>query len=139
MNKEETSLILSIDDEPDILRLIHRYLTNCGYDVMTAESGQKGLEAIAKIKPSLILLDILMPGMDGYQFCSRLQKNSDAAYIPVIFVTALGDEQNKARALSVGAVDYLVKPIVKDSLLGMVRKHLKTDTRWKELKIQTPI
>lgn len=139
MNSKAKPLILSIDDEPDTLRLIKRILTRSGYDVMTADSGLKGLEAINEVKPSLILLDIMMPEMNGYEFCSRLQKKSDTAYIPVIFVTALGDEQDKARAFSVGGVDYLVKPIEKDVLRRKVRQHIKTDARWKALKRDTVI
>ena len=127
-------LILSIDDDHDMLRLIERFLTTSGYNVITAASGLKGLEILSKAKPNLILLDVKMPGMDGYEVCSRLQKNSETAYIPVIFVTALGEEQDKARAFSVGAVDYLVKPIQKDVLIHKVQTHIKTDIRWKALK-----
>ncbi len=133
-NKPNKHLILSVDDEPDILRLIERLLSKSGYDVVTAESGSEGLEMIKKLKPSLVLLDIMMPEMDGYEFCSILQKDSATAYIPVVFVTALGGEQNKAKAFAVGAVDYLVKPIRKAELLEKVRKHTKTDDRWKALK-----
>jgi len=133
MSKTAKPLILSIDDDQEILSLIERLLTTSGYRVMTADSGLKGLEVIDKVKPNLVLLDIKMPGMDGYAVCSRLQENSETAYIPVIFVTALGEEQDKARAFSVGAVDYLVKPIQKDTLLESVQKHIKTDRRWKDL------
>ena len=127
-------LILSIDDNQDILRLIERFLAKSGYNVITADSGPKGLKIVSKAKPNLVLLDVMMPEMDGYDVCSRLQKNSETAYIPVIFVTALGEEQDKARAFSVGAVDYLVKPIQKDILIDKVHKHIKTDARWKELQ-----
>ncbi len=133
MNSAAKPLILSIDDNQDILRLIERFLTASGYNVITAESGPKGLEIISKTKPDLILLDVKMPGMDGYELCSRLQKNSETAYIPVIFVTALGEEQDKARAFSVGAVDYLVKPIQKNVLIHKVGTHIKTNIKWKEL------
>ncbi|MBW2077774.1 MAG: response regulator [Deltaproteobacteria bacterium] len=127
-------LILSIDDDQDMLRLIQRFLAKSGYNVITADSGLKGLKIVSKAKPNLILLDVMMPEIDGYDVCSRLQKNSETAYIPVIFVTALGEEQDKARAFSVGAVDYLVKPIQKDILIHKVHKHLKTDARWKKLQ-----
>jgi len=127
------SLILSIDDDQDMLRLIERLLASSGYDVITADSGPKGLEMVGQVKPNLILLDVMMPGMDGYNVCSRLQENIETAYIPVIFVTALGEEQDKARAFSVGAVDYLVKPIQKNILIHKVHTHLKTNIHWKEL------
>jgi len=134
MNSPIKPLILCIDDDHDILRLIERFLASSGYNVITADSGLKGLKILNKAKPNLILLDVMMPKMDGYDVSSRLQKNSETAYIPVIFVTALGEEQDKTKAFSVGAVDYLVKPIQKDILIHKVHTHIKTDARWKELQ-----
>lgn len=127
MNSAVKPLILSIDDDQDMLRLIERFLAKSGYDVITTDSGFEGLKIVGKAKPNLILLDVMMPEMDGYDVCSRLQKNIETAYVPVIFVTALGEEQDKARAFSVGAVDYLVKPIQKDILIHKVHTHIKTD------------
>ena len=131
---EEKPLILCIDDDQDVRRLIERFLEKSGYEVISAASGIKGLEIIKKTKPDLILLDIMMPEMDGYEVCTSLQESTETAYIPVIFVTVLGEEKDKARAFSVGAVDYLVKPIQKDILIDKVHKHIKTDIRWKELQ-----
>ncbi|MDY6856081.1 MAG: ATPase, T2SS/T4P/T4SS family [Thermodesulfobacteriota bacterium] len=133
MNKEKKPLILCIDDDPDILRLFKRFLASSQYDVITAKSSQKGLEIVKSIKPNLILLDVMMPVIDGYEVCSRLQSNDETAYIPVVFVTALGEEQDKIKAFSVGATAYLVKPIQKDALIHMVREHINTETRWDEL------
>jgi type II secretory ATPase GspE/PulE/Tfp pilus assembly ATPase PilB-like protein/DNA-binding response OmpR family regulator len=133
MSSSERPLILSIDDSRDTLNLIERFLASSGYDVITADSGLMGLEMVAKARPDLILLDVMMPKVDGYQICERLQKKEETAYIPVIFVTALEEEQNKARAFSVGAVDYLVKPIKKDILVDKVRAHMKTKARWEGL------
>ncbi|MBW2038434.1 MAG: Flp pilus assembly complex ATPase component TadA [Deltaproteobacteria bacterium] len=133
MNSTVKPLILVIDNNHDQLRLMERLLTSNGYNVICADSGLKGLEIVKTNKPDLILLDVMMPRMDGYEVCSRLQKNSETAYIPVIFITALGEEQDKARAFSVGAVDYLVKPIQKEILIHKARTHLKTNTQWKEL------
>ena len=133
MNSFKKPLILSVDDDQDALKLNELLLTNAGYNVKTAESVISALQAISEEKPDLILLDIMMPRMDGYNVCSRLQKKRETAYIPVIFVTALGEKQDKARAFAVGAVDYLVKPIQKDILIHKVQTHLKTNTQWKEL------
>ncbi len=133
MNDSKKPLILCIDDDSTILKLTERFISNGGYDVITAENGPKGIELALSAKPNLILLDIMMPGMDGYEVCSRLQKNNDTAYIPVIFVTALGEAQTKARAFSVGAVDYLVKPISRDRLIGKIEEHIKTDKAWKAI------
>jgi type IV pilus assembly protein PilB len=128
------SLILVIDDNRYQLELMERFLSSSGYTVIAVDSGRTGLDVLSETKPDLILLDIMMPEMDGYEMCSRLQKNSATAYIPVIFITALGEEQDKARAFAVGAVDYLVKPVQMGNLLAKVRIHLKTNTRWKELQ-----
>jgi type II secretory ATPase GspE/PulE/Tfp pilus assembly ATPase PilB-like protein/DNA-binding response OmpR family regulator len=127
-------LIVVVDDNQDQLRLMERFLSSNDFRVIAADSGPKGLEAIREAKPDLILLDVMMPAMDGYEVCSRLQKNSETAYIPVIFITALGEEQDKARAFAVGAVDYLVKPLRKEVLLKKARTHLITHTQWKALQ-----
>ena len=127
-------LIMCIDDDEVTRRLLERLIRNAGWDVITAGSGSDALEKVKKTRPDIILLDIMMPEMDGYQVCSKLQKNDETSYIPVIFVTVLGEEQDKARAFSVGAADYLVKPIKKDDLLQKIHKHIKTDTQWKELR-----
>lgn len=126
--------ILSIDDDHDMLSLLDRYLTNSGYRVGLADNGAKGLEMIKKTNPDLILLDTLMPELDGYDVCSQLQKDNETAYIPVIFVTSLGDEQSKARAFAVGAVDYLVKPFQKDILLQKVNTQFGKRGVWKRFE-----
>lgn len=133
MNSPATPLILSVDDDEDILRLTGTFLRNTGYNVMSANSAQNAMEVISNNNPDVILLDVVMPGMNGYEFCARLQANKDTAYIPVIFVTALEEEEDKARAFAVGAVDYLVKPIKKDVLITKVEKQIRTNARWKEL------
>ena len=133
MNKERKPLILCIDDDPNMLRLFERFLASSQYDVVTAESSLKGLEIVNSVKPNLILLDVMIPVMDGYEVCSRLQSNDETAYIPVIFVTALDEEQDRIKAFSVGAAAYLVKPIQKDGLIRIVRKYITTETRWDEL------
>lgn len=125
--------ILYIDDDKDQQTLVERFLSG-RYNLMTAKSGQEGLVMANDAKPGLILLDINMPGMDGYEVCTRLQANEETAYIPVVFVTAMGEEQNRARAFSVGAADYLVKPIDRTELLEKIETHLVTDTAWKELR-----
>jgi len=127
-------LIMCIDDAEMTLKILGQLIKNAGCDVITAESGRDALEKVKKTMPDIILLDIMMPDMDGYQVCSKLQKNDETSYIPVIFVTGLEKEQDKARAFSIGATDYLVKPIKKDDLLQKIRKHIKTDTQWKELR-----
>lgn len=134
MDSSTKPLIMCVDDDEVTLKLLERLIANAGWDVITAGNGRDALEKVKKARPDVVLLDIMMPEMDGYEVCSRLQENNETSYIPVIFVTALGEEQDKAKAFSVGGADYLVKPIQKDALLEKIRIHLKTDIRWKELK-----
>ncbi len=130
---DEAALILYIDDVRDNLLLVERFLAS-DYRVITAENGSDGLEKAREEKPALILLDIMMPGMDGYEVCSALQSDEGTAYIPVVFVTALGEEKDKARAFSVGAADYLVKPIRKQLLVEKIEKHLRTNEQWNQIQ-----
>jgi type II secretory ATPase GspE/PulE/Tfp pilus assembly ATPase PilB-like protein/CheY-like chemotaxis protein len=134
MNSTIKPLILCVDDDEVTRRLLERLLKNAGFDVIAAKSGMEALAGVGRKKPDIILLDIMMPEMDGYEVCSKLQENDETSYIPVIFITALEEEQDKARAFTVGATDYLVKPIKKDDLMQKIRKHIKTDIQWKELR-----
>ncbi|MDD4658590.1 MAG: response regulator, partial [Eubacteriales bacterium] len=121
--------LLCVDDDPDILRQLGVFLED-RYNIVTAENGYCALQVLASIKPSVILLDVMMPDMDGYQVCSRLQENPDTAWIPVIFISALGEEQDRARAFAAGAVDYLVKPVNRQTVRELVAKHQCTGKRW---------
>jgi len=130
--------ILLVDDDPDILMPVGLRLHKAGFDVQTAQNGKEALEAAFRQRFDLILLDIMMPEMDGYETCARLQENEDTAYIPVIFVTALGEERDKSKAFSVGAVDYIVKPFEEAELLRKARLHVKTRNLWKKLHDKAP-
>lgn len=134
MTNPAKPLILSVDDSLDTLKLIERFLTDSGYDVITADSANKALLLLDKNKPDLILTDVTMREMDGYEFCARLQKKKELASIPVVFLTALREEQDKARAFASGAVDYLTKPTSKDRLIEVVQRHLATKRQWDELQ-----
>ena len=134
MMERTQPLICCVDDEEVNLKIITGLLTKKGYRVETATNGLEALEVIVATKPALILLDVMMPGLDGYEVCARLQKNPDLSYIPVIFATALADAQDKAKAFAVGAADYLTKPINKEKLLQTVSTHLATHRRWEEIR-----
>jgi adenylate cyclase len=111
--------VLVVDDEPKNVRLLEAILTPRGYDVPTASTGERALEMIAEDPPDLVLLDIVMPGLDGYEVCRRIREDWDTAYLPVVMVTASGDEQ-KVRALEAGADDFLSKPVNQSELLARV-------------------
>jgi type II secretory ATPase GspE/PulE/Tfp pilus assembly ATPase PilB-like protein len=133
MKSCDETLVLTVDDDAVNRKLIEKILTGEGYRVCSAESGQSALAVLRDVSPDLILLDVMMPSMDGYEVCARLQQEPQTAYVPVIFITALGDNQDRARGFSLGAVDYVSKPIQKQTLLAKVSEQLKTSQRWKEL------
>lgn len=130
---KEKIRILCIDDDKTSLTLMEKFLTKSGFEVITSDNGPEGLQAVSREKPDLILLDVMMPGMDGYEVCSKLQENEQTAYIPVIFTTALKEDQDKNKAFAVGAVDYIIKPIRKDVLLPKIQLHVETKKQWLSL------
>ena len=111
--------VLVVDDQPPNVRLLQAILTPRGYDVRTASSGEEALATLEKDDMDLVLLDIVMPGMDGYQVCREIRERPGTAYLPVVMVTASGDEQ-KIKALEAGADDFITKPIDKNEMLARV-------------------
>lgn len=136
MSAKRTSeiLILCIDDDLDVLNLLKTILTGAGYSVIVAGNGRLGLHEARVRQPDLILMDVMMPEIDGYATCSQLQENPETVYIPVIFLTALDDEINRAKSFAAGAVDHIAKPVRKDILLNKIGEQLKTKLRWQKLK-----
>jgi len=111
--------ILAVDDERHMLRLIEYNLSSSGYEVVTASNGSEALEKALNEKPDLILLDIKMPGMDGYEVCRELKNNPATSQIPIIFVSVMADDE-KTKAL--GASSYILKPFSPDVLLKEIRE-----------------
>jgi len=114
--------ILAADDDPQLLRLISRNLQLEGYDVLSASDGQQALELIENNSLDLVLLDVMMPKMDGFTVCYRVREFSA---VPIIIITARGQDQDKVRGLDLGADDYLTKPFSVDELLARVRAVLR--------------
>jgi len=114
--------ILLVDDEPRYLRLMEVNLQTEGYRVMSAADGQQAVESVAASQPDLILLDVMMPVMDGFTACSRIREFST---VPIIMVTAKGEERDRVRGLDAGADDYIVKPFSAQELLARVRAVLR--------------
>ena len=117
MSKDVTVLV--VDDQPTNIRLLDAILTPRGYDVRGAGSGEEALRTISESAVDLVLLDIVMPGMDGYEVCRQIREQVHTAYLPVVMVTASGDEE-KVKALEVGADDFLTKPVNQSELLARV-------------------
>ena len=118
--------ILIVDDEK-MNRKVLAGLLKPYYKIMAVKNGEQALKAVGRLEqqPDLILLDIMMPGMDGYEVCRRLKANNDTSHIPVIFVTALGAVEDESRGLRLGAVDYITKPVSLPIVLARVNTHLQ--------------
>ena len=116
--------VLVVDDNPTNLSVLVNILRDVGLRVLVATDGESALEQVAYNKPDLILLDVMMPGIDGFETCQRLKANPDTANIPVIFMTALSETVDKVRGLSMGAVDYVTKPFEHEEVLVRIRTHI---------------
>lgn len=123
-SEPDSGLILVVDDQESNLQVVASVLSSAGYEMVPANSGEQALKRIAARLPDLILLDLLMPDIDGFEVCRRIQANPDWAKLPIIFVSAADDKEMIVRALDSGGVDYVTKPFNKAELLSRVRTHL---------------
>jgi len=115
--------VLVIDDTQKNLEIIGQFLSENNYDVAVAKNGERGIAIARKLQPDIILLDIMMPDMNGYEVCKRLKADSSTAQIPVIFLTAKADHDDIMQGFEAGAVDYIVKPFLKDELFARIKTH----------------
>jgi signal transduction histidine kinase len=126
--------ILIVDDTPQNLKLLTTMLTERGYRVRPAINGEIALQTARKTPPQLILLDIQMPGMDGYEVCQRLKDDEMTQDIPVIFLSALDSTEDKVKAFRVGGVDYITKPFQLEEVLARVEAQLMLFKQWREIE-----
>ena len=132
MNQSQDN-ILVVDDVPSNLQTLAAMLEIRGHTVRSASSGAQALEAIKQAAPDLILLDIMMPDMDGYAVCERLKANEYTSHIPVIFLSALREVKDKIKAFGVGGVDYITKPFHIKEVLTRIETHLSLAALQKQL------
>lgn len=132
MIKKYDNKILLVDDDPKNLQVAMSILKD--YNVIYAQSGEKALELLSKNKFDLILLDIVMPIMDGYSVCSKIKENKDLSYIPIIFLTVKDDEKDIVKGFELGAVDYIIKPFYSEVLLKRVEVHLNLASVTRDLE-----
>jgi DNA-binding response OmpR family regulator len=133
MNILENQIVLIIDDKPENISLAADFLESQGISVMMARSGLDGLQTAREGQPDLILLDVRMPDIDGYETCHRLKQDAHTREIPVIFMTAMTNLDDKLKGFSVGGVDYITKPLQEPELLARVGVHLRLSTLQREL------
>ena len=131
-----TKTILIVDDLPANLEVVGRHLERHGYCAVVAQGGEEGIERAELVRPSLILLDVLMPGVDGFETCRRLKERESTREIPVIFMTALTDTADKLTGFEVGAVDYVTKPLDGAEVLARIDTHLTLDSLRRQLQAQ---
>ncbi len=131
--------VLIVDDAPDVIELIRVILQDQGIDCISAPDGERGIDIAVSGSVDLILLDIILPGSDGFEVCAQLKKNSATKDIPVIFITAKGDDDSVARAFELGAVDYIPKPFSRYEMLSRVESHLRIIAQRRELDSQIGI
>ena len=133
MNDE--GVILAVDDQAQNIRLLDAVFSPRGYRVLTAESGEAALDLLREEQPDVVLLDIMMPGMDGYEVCRRIRENSATAYLPVVMITA-SDTQQKVRGIEAGADDFVTKPFDQAELLARVKSLVRVTRYQKTIRRQ---
>lgn len=116
--------ILVVDDDKSMLKIIEARLKHANYEVELAQNGEEAIDAMSKKQPKLVLLDIVMPGLDGFQVLEMMKKNRRTRRIPVIMITSKADDQAVKRAITMGARDYIVKPFSPAVMLEKVRREI---------------
>jgi PAS domain S-box-containing protein len=135
-DKSEPGVILIVDDTPSNLEVLLDFLEESGFKVLVTEDGESAVEMAEYVLPDLILLDVLMPEIDGFETCQRLKSNPVTQNIPVIFLTALADKVDKVKGLNLGAVDYITKPLEHEEVVARVNIHMRLQNLTKKLTEQ---
>ena len=136
MSQQKSPSVLVADDNPENLRVVSQLLEGSGLSIRLASSGEKALEHARRFAPDVVLLDILMPGLDGFETCRRLKNQPSTRDIPVIFMTALSDSDSLMKGFDAGAVDYLTKPLRRGELLARVNTHVTIRRQQQKLESQ---
>ena len=124
-NRSIADVVLIVDDVPDNLSVLHDALDESGYTVLVATNGEAAIQRAAQALPDVVLLDAVMPGMDGFEVARRLKARPETAHIPIIFMTGLTDTEHVVRAFEVGGVDYVTKPIRAKEVLARMSVHVQ--------------
>lgn len=128
-NAGKPKKLLLIDDDPNLILLVKDYLEFRGYEVVTAENGREALEVLEQQTPDMIICDVMMPEMDGYSLVSTIRSDPKTSWIPVLFLSAKGQSQDRVKGLNIGADVYMVKPFEPEELVAQVESSLKQASR----------
>jgi DNA-binding NarL/FixJ family response regulator len=129
INTTDQRQLMLVDDDPNLILLVKDYLEFRGYRVMTAENGVQALELLAEEIPDLIICDVMMPEMDGYTLVEHIRENPATEWVPVLFLSAKGQSQDRVKGLNTGADVYIVKPFEPEELVAQVESSLKQASR----------
>lgn len=121
--------LLLVDDDPNLILLVKDYLEFRGFSVVTAENGQDALNKVNTVNPDMIICDVMMPQMDGYAFVQQIRESPDTEWIPILFLSAKGQSQDRVKGLNTGADVYMVKPFEPEELVAQVESSLKQASR----------
>jgi signal transduction histidine kinase len=138
-DSDNNGVIMIVDDHPANLGFLFEYLERSGFKVLVAMDGEEALSQLQHARPDLILLDIMMPGIDGFQTCARIKSMLGSDQVPIIFMSARTDTQDKVKGFQVGAVDYVDKPVHKEEVLARVNAHISLRRLQKELRSQNAL
>jgi DNA-binding response OmpR family regulator len=130
----EQTLVLIVDDSPTNVRVLSDVLDTAGFQIAIAKSGEDALDQLNTIDPNLILLDVILPGIDGFETCDRIKSNPKTDEIPIIFMTSVANAEDKVKGLHLGAIDYITKPFQQVEVLARVKTHLKLRHQTRQLK-----
>jgi len=133
----KTPKLLIVDDQPHNLGILFDFLTRSGFKIFVALDGESALQRTEVTEPDLIILDVMMPGIDGFETCKRLKQNPSTQAIPIIFMTALSDTVDKVQGFKLGAVDYITKPIHQEEVLSRIQTHIKLYHLQNQLQTKT--
>lgn len=131
---EQAASILIVDDQTSNLKPLLHFLRQHSFTIHIAENGERAIEILANLHPDLILLDIMMPGMDGLETCKKIKTNLKTADIPIIFMTALDSLQDKVHGFEAGGADYITKPFAQDEVLIRVNTHITLHRQQRKLQ-----
>jgi DNA-binding response OmpR family regulator/DNA-binding CsgD family transcriptional regulator len=133
-DRMHSDVVLIVDDVPDNLAVLHDALDESGYTVLVATSGETALQRVAQSLPDIVLLDAMMPGMDGFEVAKRLKANPLTAHIPIVFMTGLTETEHLVAALEAGGVDYVTKPIKPKEVLARMSVHMQSARQAKQTR-----
>jgi DNA-binding response OmpR family regulator/DNA-binding CsgD family transcriptional regulator len=126
VNRADSDVVLIVDDAPDNLSVLHDALDESGYVVLVAINGESALQRAAQSRPDIILLDAVMPGMDGFEVARRLKANPETSAIPIVFMTGLTESEHVVAAFAAGGVDYVTKPIRTSEVIARIASHMQS-------------